>query len=132
MGTKTIDSARAARDLAGCTLIEGNLIVNIRRGGEWLPFTSCTPWRRPQSPQGALPPPPTCGCVLLSGAAHPGSRLPLSSSSWAENLASTLQSSLGLIETITGFLKIRHSFALISLSFFRNLKLIRGDSMVDG
>ncbi|KAL7977952.1 hypothetical protein Chor_004939 [Crotalus horridus] len=81
VGTKTIDSARAARDLAGCTLIEGNLIVNIRQG---------------------------------------------------ENLASTLQSSLGLIETITGFLKIRHSFALISLSFFRNLKLIRGDSMVDG
>uniref|UniRef100_A0A8C5RS57 Tyrosine-protein kinase receptor n=1 Tax=Laticauda laticaudata TaxID=8630 RepID=A0A8C5RS57_LATLA len=81
VGTKTIDSTQAARDLAGCTLIEGNLIVNIRRG---------------------------------------------------ENLASTLQSSLGLIETITGFLKIRHSFALISLGFFRNLKLIRGDSMVDG
>ncbi|XP_025028484.1 insulin receptor-related protein [Python bivittatus] len=81
VGTKTIDSTRAARDLAGCTLVEGNLIINIRRG---------------------------------------------------ENLASTLQSSLGLIETITGFLKIKHSFALISLSFFRNLKLIRGDSMVDG
>ncbi|KAG8147028.1 hypothetical protein E2320_014101 [Naja naja] len=32
VGTKTIDSTRAARDLAGCTLIEGNLIVNIRRG----------------------------------------------------------------------------------------------------
>ncbi|NWU73443.1 INSRR protein, partial [Pterocles burchelli] len=48
------------------------------------------------------------------------------------NLASELQSSLGLIETITGFLKIKHSFALVSLSFFKNLKLIRGDSMVDG
>ncbi|XP_061462034.1 insulin receptor-related protein isoform X3 [Rhineura floridana] len=81
VGTKTIDSTRAAKDLAGCTLIEGNLIVNIRRG---------------------------------------------------DNLASALQGSLGLIETITGFLKIKHSFALISLSFFKNLKLIRGDSMVDG
>ncbi|NXD17961.1 INSRR protein, partial [Nothocercus nigrocapillus] len=50
----------------------------------------------------------------------------------ADNLASELQSSLGLIETITGFLKIKHSFALVSLSFFKNLKLIRGDSMVDG
>ncbi|KAM9623041.1 insulin receptor-related protein isoform 2-T2 [Morphnus guianensis] len=81
VGTKTIDSTRAAQELGGCTLIEGNLIVNIRRG---------------------------------------------------YNLASELQSSLGLIETITGFLKIKHSFALVSLSFFKNLKLIRGDSMVDG
>uniref|UniRef100_A0A8D2INF6 Tyrosine-protein kinase receptor n=1 Tax=Varanus komodoensis TaxID=61221 RepID=A0A8D2INF6_VARKO len=81
VGTKTIDSTRAAKDLAGCTLVEGNLILNIRRG---------------------------------------------------DNLAAALQGSLGLIETITGFLKIKHSFALISLSFFRNLKLIRGDSMVDG
>ncbi|XP_030304817.1 insulin receptor-related protein [Calypte anna] len=48
------------------------------------------------------------------------------------NLASELQGSLGLIETITGFLKVKHSFALVSLSFFKNLKLIRGDSMVDG
>uniref|UniRef100_A0ACB8G727 Uncharacterized protein n=1 Tax=Sphaerodactylus townsendi TaxID=933632 RepID=A0ACB8G727_9SAUR len=81
VGTKTVDSTRAAKDLSGCTLIEGNLIINIRRG---------------------------------------------------ENLPSELQRSLGLIETITGFLKIKHSFALISLSFFKNLKLIRGDSMVDG
>nr|XP_009940261.1 PREDICTED: insulin receptor-related protein-like [Opisthocomus hoazin] len=81
VGTKTIDSTRAAQELGGCTLVEGNLIVNIRRG---------------------------------------------------YNLAAELQSSLGLIETITGFLKIKHSFALVSLSFFKNLKLIRGDSMVDG
>uniref|UniRef100_A0A8C0G098 receptor protein-tyrosine kinase n=1 Tax=Bubo bubo TaxID=30461 RepID=A0A8C0G098_BUBBB len=81
VGTKTIDSTQAAQELGGCTLIEGNLIMNIRRG---------------------------------------------------YNLASELQSSLGLIETITGFLKIKHSFALVSLSFFKNLKLIRGDSMVDG
>ncbi|NXL40098.1 INSRR protein, partial [Glaucidium brasilianum] len=81
VGTKTIDSTQAAQELGGCTLVEGNLIMNIRRG---------------------------------------------------YNLASELQSSLGLIETITGFLKIKHSFALVSLSFFKNLKLIRGDSMVDG
>lgn len=34
VGTKTIDSTRAAQELAGCTLVEGNLIVNIRRGCE--------------------------------------------------------------------------------------------------
>ncbi|KAM4690059.1 insulin receptor-related protein [Rhinophrynus dorsalis] len=81
VGTKAVDSIQAAKELAGCTYIEGNLILNIRRG---------------------------------------------------INLASELQRSLGSIETITGFLKIKHSFALVSLSFFKNLKLIRGDSMVDG
>ena len=34
VGTKTIDSTRAAQELGGCTLVEGNLIVNIRRGCE--------------------------------------------------------------------------------------------------
>lgn len=34
MGTKTIDSMQAAQELGGCTLIEGNLILNIRRGCE--------------------------------------------------------------------------------------------------
>ncbi|KAH0505924.1 Insulin receptor-related protein [Microtus ochrogaster] len=48
------------------------------------------------------------------------------------NLEPELQHNLGLVETITGFLKIKHSFALVSLGFFKNLKLIRGDSMVDG
>ncbi|ERE87384.1 insulin receptor-related protein [Cricetulus griseus] len=48
------------------------------------------------------------------------------------NLEPELQRNLGLVETITGFLKIKHSFALVSLGFFKNLKLIRGDSMVDG
>uniref|UniRef100_G1PFZ5 Tyrosine-protein kinase receptor n=1 Tax=Myotis lucifugus TaxID=59463 RepID=G1PFZ5_MYOLU len=48
------------------------------------------------------------------------------------NLEQELQHSLGLVETITGFLKIKHSFALVSLGFFKNLKLIRGDAMVDG
>ncbi|XP_004436298.1 PREDICTED: insulin receptor-related protein [Ceratotherium simum simum] len=48
------------------------------------------------------------------------------------NLEQELQRSLGLVETITGFLKIKHSFALVSLGFFKNLKLIRGDAMVDG
>lgn len=34
VGTKTIDSMQAAQELGGCTLIEGNLILNIRRGCE--------------------------------------------------------------------------------------------------
>ncbi|XP_040268511.1 insulin receptor-related protein isoform X2 [Bufo bufo] len=81
VGTKAIDSIQTAKELTGCTYIEGSLIFNIRRGN---------------------------------------------------NLASELQRSLGRIETITGFLKIKHSFALVSLSFLKNLKLIRGEAMVDG
>ncbi|XP_053330986.1 insulin receptor-related protein [Spea bombifrons] len=81
VGIKPIDSIQTAKELTGCTYIEGSLILNIRKG---------------------------------------------------INIDAELQESLGLIETITGFLKIKHSFALVSLSFFKNLKLIRGDSMVDG
>ncbi|KAM9294553.1 insulin receptor-related protein [Gastrophryne carolinensis] len=81
VGTKSIDSIQSAKELTGCTYVEGNIILNIRRGS---------------------------------------------------HLTLDLQRSLGRIETITGFLKIRHSFALVTLSFFKNLKLIRGDSMVDG
>ncbi|KAM8921479.1 insulin receptor-related protein [Pelodytes ibericus] len=81
VGTKAIDSIQSAKELKGCTYIDGSLILNIRKG---------------------------------------------------ISLTSELHLSLGLIETITGFLKIKHSFALVSLSFFKNLKLIRGDAMVDG
>ncbi|KAG9467449.1 hypothetical protein GDO78_014924, partial [Eleutherodactylus coqui] len=81
VGTKAIDSIQTAKELTGCTYIEGSLIFNIRRGN---------------------------------------------------NLDSELQRTLGHIETITGFLKIKHSFALLSLSFFKNLKLIKGEAMVDG
>ncbi|XP_068109593.1 insulin receptor-related protein [Hyperolius riggenbachi] len=81
VGTKAIDSVQTAKELKGCTFIDGNLIFNVRRGS---------------------------------------------------HLTGELQKSLGAIETITGFLKIKHSFALVTLSFFQNLKLIRGDSMVDG
>lgn len=48
MGTKTIDSTRAAQELGGCTLVEGNLIVNIRRGCECRirvpPAATCPGW----------------------------------------------------------------------------------------
>ncbi|XP_028649838.1 insulin receptor-related protein-like isoform X1 [Erpetoichthys calabaricus] len=81
IGTLTIDTSQGAQELKGCTHVEGNLILNIRKGN---------------------------------------------------NLASELEASFGNIETITGFLKIKHSFALVSLSFFKSLRLIRGDSMVDG
>jgi len=39
---------------------------------------------------------------------------------------------MGLIETVTGYVKIRHSHALVSLSFLKNLRYILGEEQVDG
>lgn len=143
VGTKTIDSVQATQDLVGCTHVEGSLILNLRQGCQY-PSWSCPSW--PCSPAylyflHGFPSPrvlslcsyllcpsssPPCGPITF-----PGPAAALSSSS-PDNLEPELQRNLGLVETITGFLKIKHSFALVSLGFFKNLKLIRGDSMVDG
>uniref|UniRef100_A0A8C5Q2V6 Tyrosine-protein kinase receptor n=1 Tax=Leptobrachium leishanense TaxID=445787 RepID=A0A8C5Q2V6_9ANUR len=48
------------------------------------------------------------------------------------NIAAELEASLGLIEEITGYLKIRRSYALVSLSFFRKLRLIKGLKLEGG
>lgn len=37
VGTKTIDSVQVAQDLAGCTHVEGSLILNLRQGCQYLP-----------------------------------------------------------------------------------------------
>lgn len=134
VGTKTIDSVQATQDLVGCTHVEGSLILNLRQGCQY------SSWPRPPSqlyllcgspsslrsyllcPSSSLP----CGPITFSGPA------PVLSFSSPDNLEPELQRNLGLVETITGFLKIKHSFALVTLGFFKNLKLIRGDSMVDG
>lgn len=133
VGTKTIDSVQATQDLVGCTHVEGSLILNLRQGCQYpswprppsqlfpLQWFPLIPWflLRPSSP---LPRGPI---------AFPGP-VPALSPSSPDNLEPELQRNLGLVETITGFLKIKHSFALVTLGFFKNLKLIRGDSMVDG
>lgn len=49
-----------------------------------------------------------------------------------DNLAAELEANLGLIEEISGFLKIRRSYALVSLSFFRKLRLIQGNTLEVG
>ncbi|XP_034445106.1 insulin-like growth factor 1a receptor [Hippoglossus hippoglossus] len=75
-----IDSVDAAQSLKDCTVIEGNLDINIRRGN---------------------------------------------------NIASELESFMGLIQTVTGFVKIRHSHALGSLSFLKSLRFINGQELID-
>lgn len=50
----------------------------------------------------------------------------------ADNIASELENFMGLIETVTGYVKIRHSHALVSLSFLKNLRYILGEEQLDG
>ncbi|XP_041082104.1 insulin-like growth factor 1a receptor isoform X2 [Polyodon spathula] len=76
-----IDSVDTAQSLKGCTVIGGNLVINIRRGN---------------------------------------------------NIASELESFMGLIETVTGFVKIRHSHGLTSLSFLKSLRYINGEQRLEG
>ncbi|XP_029378614.1 insulin-like growth factor 1a receptor isoform X1 [Echeneis naucrates] len=75
-----IDSVDAAQSLKDCTVIMGNLDINIRRGN---------------------------------------------------NIASELESFMGLIQTVTGYVKIRHSHALGSLSFLKSLRYINGQELID-
>ncbi|XP_044049962.1 insulin-like growth factor 1a receptor [Siniperca chuatsi] len=75
-----IDSVDAAQTLKDCTVIEGNLDINIRRGN---------------------------------------------------NIASELENFMGLIQTVTGYVKIRHSHALGSLSFLKSLRYINGQELID-
>ncbi|XP_076848316.1 insulin-like growth factor 1a receptor isoform X2 [Brachyhypopomus gauderio] len=79
--TKTIDSVDAAQSLQGCTVIRGNLHINIRRGN---------------------------------------------------NIASELESFMGLIQVVTGYVRIKHSHTLRSLSFLKSLRYINGEELLDG
>ncbi|XP_066552011.1 insulin receptor b [Amia ocellicauda] len=65
------------------------------------------------------------GCTILNGSLVVNIR-------GGNNIAAELEASLGQLEEITGYLKIRRSYALVSLSFFRKLKLIRGETLESG
>ncbi|KAK1798518.1 hypothetical protein P4O66_006816, partial [Electrophorus voltai] len=77
---KVIDSVDAAQSLKDCTVIRGNLHINIRRGN---------------------------------------------------NIASELENFLGLIKTVTGYVRIRHSHTLGSLSFLKSLRYINGEELYE-
>ncbi|KAI3374266.1 hypothetical protein L3Q82_006113 [Scortum barcoo] len=81
MGLKTVDSVTTAQALRGCTVLNGSLVINLRRGN---------------------------------------------------NIAAELEASLGQLEEITGYLTVRRSYALVSLSFFRKLRVIRGEEQEIG
>ncbi|KAF3834782.1 hypothetical protein F7725_027340 [Dissostichus mawsoni] len=45
------------------------------------------------------------------------------------NIAAELEASLGQLEEITGYLTVRRAYALVSLSFLRKLRVIRGEHL---
>uniref|UniRef100_A0A452R9G8 Tyrosine-protein kinase receptor n=1 Tax=Ursus americanus TaxID=9643 RepID=A0A452R9G8_URSAM len=56
----------------------------------------------------------------------------LTSAEAVNNIASELENFMGLIEVVTGYVKIRHSHALVSLSFLKNLRQILGEEQLEG
>lgn len=48
-----------------------------------------------------------------------------------ENIAAELEKFMGLIQTVTGFVKIQNSHALSSLSFLKSLRYINGEELFE-
>ena len=46
-----------------------------------------------------------------------------------DNITAELENFMGLIETVTGYVRIRHSHTLQSLSFLRSLRYINGEQL---
>ncbi|XP_036409651.1 insulin receptor-like [Megalops cyprinoides] len=65
------------------------------------------------------------GCTVLNGSMIINIR-------GGNNIAAELEANLGQLEEVTGYLMIRRSYALVSLSFLRKLRLIRGDTQEVG
>ncbi|XP_077081651.1 insulin receptor-like [Siphateles boraxobius] len=65
------------------------------------------------------------GCTVLNGSL-------IIKISGGNNIAAELESSLGQLEEITGYLSIHRAYALVSLSFFRKLRVIHGETLEAG
>uniref|UniRef100_A0A3Q3XF24 Tyrosine-protein kinase receptor n=1 Tax=Mola mola TaxID=94237 RepID=A0A3Q3XF24_MOLML len=65
------------------------------------------------------------GCTVLNGSLVINLR-------GGNNIAAELEANLGQLEEITGYLTVRRSYALVSLSFLRKLRLIRGEEQEIG
>ncbi|XP_062306973.1 insulin receptor-like [Osmerus eperlanus] len=62
------------------------------------------------------------GCTVLNGSMSIKIR-------GGNNIAAELEANLGQLEEITGHLTVRRAYALVSLSFLRNLRVIRGEKL---
>lgn len=128
LGNNTIESVTSAQALRGCTVLQGNLIIKIRGGSE--SSRSSPPVEPFDSLHLSLSLPPFISAFLPSG-------LPfewlffffLHERRLADNIAAELEASLGQIEEITGYLTVRRAYALVSLSFLRKLRVIKGEQL---
>ncbi|KAA0719463.1 Insulin receptor [Triplophysa tibetana] len=65
------------------------------------------------------------GCTVLNGSLIINIR-------GGNNIAAELEANLGQLEEITGYLTVRRSYALVSLSFLRKLRVIHGEAQEFG
>lgn len=50
---------------------------------------------------------------------------------FSDNMVAELESFTGLIQRVTGYVRIRHSHTLSSLAFLRSLRYIDGEELLD-
>ncbi|XP_028969810.1 insulin-like growth factor 1 receptor [Esox lucius] len=65
------------------------------------------------------------GCTIIKNNLHINIRR-------GQNIASELESFMGLIQTVTGYVRIRHAQTLGSLSFLKSLRYINGEELMEG
>lgn len=58
-------------------------------------------------------------------------KLCLCSCALSDNIVAELESFMGLIQRVTGHVRIRHSHTLTSLAFLRSLRYIDGEKLLD-
>lgn len=155
VGNKTIDSVTSAQALRGCTVLHGNLIIKIRGGSEY--YDTSPPVEALASHTVSVSIAQVAQSVFLSlyqdfepysFSVHLYSCSNVVLFVWsyvcfychlvavfmtkclsADNIAAELEASLGQIEEITGYLTVRRAYALVSLSFLRKLRIIRGEHL---
>ena len=140
---KVIDSVDAAQSLKGCTVIKGNLHINIRRGRKFCTVTpadgACCHGNAPLPRSGEIKEHQELLCSVKSEVCRPtlwrnnmlGQLTPVCVCVCVDNMVAELESFTGLIQRVKGYVRIRHSHTLNSLAFLRSLRYIDGENLLD-
>lgn len=111
-----IDSIAAAQKLRGCTIIRGTLEIQVRGGGEWIVSFLKLRCNGLKSDNRFL-----CKHSINSGC---------TTRAVSGQVVRELEENLGSIEEVTEAVKIVHSYAVMSLNFLKNLRVIRGENLI--
>uniref|UniRef100_A0A8C5MB73 receptor protein-tyrosine kinase n=1 Tax=Leptobrachium leishanense TaxID=445787 RepID=A0A8C5MB73_9ANUR len=123
---KAIMTVNTARLLKGCTIWRGNLCLHLVSYSPMYLIPSSSLCQRPNVINLLVPAPPA-----LAFGTSPDTRHRLSIPS-RKIIATELENSMGLIETVTGHVMIKGSPALVSLSFMKSLRYILGEDQLKG